>query len=58
MVANTELFLLKIVVSFSSGYDSVTEPSEVGNETLRSIKGHEILDQLCDYQPLKDDSVL
>jgi hypothetical protein len=57
VLANSELLLLKMLVSCISGYDSVLEPSEVGNETLRSIKGHEILDQLCDYQLLKEDPV-
>jgi hypothetical protein len=49
VVADSELFLLKMLVSCSSGYDSVKESSEVGNETLHSRKDHEILDQLCDY---------
>jgi len=44
-----ELFSLKMLVSCSSGCDSLMEPSEVGNETP---------EQLCDYQRLKDESVL
>ena len=34
VVANSELFLLKMLVSCISGCDSVMEPSEDGNETL------------------------
>ena len=57
LLSNSELLLLKMLVSCSSGYDSVLELSEVGNEKLRSLKGYEIFDQVCDYQLLKEDSV-